>query len=102
LFSKRDGFPTDAAKAYSTMFVKSKAGTATCVFKDVAPGKYAVSVMHDEDRDGDLKTNMVGRPKEWWGVSNNAPAERFGPPKYEAATFPYTGAPKTVKVKLTL
>ena len=102
LFSKKDGFPSEADKAMSQMFVKSKAKKATCVFKDVKPGKYAVSVMHDADSDGELKTSMVGRPKEWWGVSNNVPAERFGPPKYEAATFSYTGAPKTVKVKLQL
>jgi uncharacterized protein (DUF2141 family) len=85
-----------------TMFVKSKAGKATCLFKDVKPGEYAISIIHDEDRDSELKTSMVGRPKEWWGVSNNTPPERFGPPRDEAATFHYTGAAKGVKVKLTL
>ena len=102
LYSKEDGFPTKPGKADATMFVKSKAGKATCEFKGVKPGKYAVSVMHDEDKDGELKTSMVGRPKEWWGVSNNVPPERFGPPKYEAATFSYTGDAKTIKVKLRL
>ena len=102
LFSKKDGFPSDADKADARMFVQSKAGKATCVFKNVKPGKYAVSVMHDADKDGELKTNIVGRPKEWWGVSNNVPPERFGPPKYEATTFSYTGEEKTVKIKLRL
>lgn len=102
LFSKEDGFPSKPGKADATMFVKSKAGKATCVFKSVKPGKYAVSVMHDEDKNGELKTSMVGRPKEWWGVSNNVPPERFGPPKYEAALFSYAGDPKTIKVKLRL
>ncbi len=102
LFSKEDGFPSKAEKADTRMFVKSKNGNAACVFKGVKPGKYAVSVMHDEDKDGELKTSMVGRPKEWWGVSNNIPAERFGPPKYEAATFSYTGPSKTIKIKLRL
>lgn len=102
LYSKEDGFPSKPEKAADRMFVKSKAGKATCVFKGVKPGKYAVSVMHDEDKDGELKTNMVGRPKEWWGVSNNVPPERFGPPKYEAASFSYGGEPKTIQVKLRL
>lgn len=102
LFAKKDGFPSKPDKASATLFVKQKAGKATCMFKDVEPGKYAVSVMHDADKDGELKTNIVGRPKEWWGVSNNVPPERFGPPKYEAATFAYTGDPKTIKVKLRL
>lgn len=102
LFSKKDGFPTKADKADARMFVKSKGGTATCTFKDLKPGKYAVSVMHDEDKNGELKTSMVGRPKEWWGVSNDVPAERFGPPKYEKALFDFAGAPKTIKIKLQL
>jgi uncharacterized protein (DUF2141 family) len=102
LYSKEEGFPSNPEKADSMMFVKSKGGKATCVFKGLKPGKYAVSVMHDEDKDGELKTSMVGRPKEWWGVSNNVPPERFGPPKYEAALFSYTGDPKTIKVRLRL
>jgi len=102
LFSKKDGFPMDPEKADMSLFVTQKAGKATCTFKNVKPGKYAVSVMHDEDKDGELNTSIVGRPKEWWGVSNNVPAERFGPPKYEAAAFDYSGASKMIKVKLTL
>ena len=102
LYSKPDGFPSEAEKADDRMFVKSKAGRATCVFKGVKPGKYAVSVMHDADKDGELKTNLVGRPKEWWGVSNNVPPERFGPPKFEAASFSYAGDAKTLGVKLRL
>ena len=102
LYSKEDGFPSKPEKAAAKVFVKSKAGKATCVFKGLEPGKYAVSVMHDEDKNGELKTSMVGRPKEWWGVSNNVPPERFGPPKYEAALFSYTGNPKTIKVRLRI
>jgi uncharacterized protein (DUF2141 family) len=102
VFSKKDGFPMKSDKADARMFVKSKGGKATCVFKDVKPGKYAVSVVHDEDKDGEIKTSMVGRPKEWWGVSNDVPAERFGPPKYEKALFNFPGAAKTIKIKLQL
>ena len=102
LYSKEDGFPTKAGKADVTMFVQPKAGKALCVFKGVKPGKYAVSVMHDENNDGKLETSMIGRPKEWWGVSNNAPPERFGPPKFEAALVSYAGDAETIKVKLRL
>lgn len=100
LFTKKEGFPIKAEKADATVFVKSKNGKATCAFKGIKVGKYAVAVMHDEDANGKLKTSIVGRPKEWWGVSNNVPAERFGPPKFEAALFGYDGTAKTIKVKL--
>ena len=102
LFASKEGFPTEAEKAKDQMFVKHDGKTATCTFKDVKPGTFAVSVMHDENKDGELETSFVGRPKEWWGVSNDVPAERFGPPKYEKATFKYAGAAKTIKVKLQL
>jgi uncharacterized protein (DUF2141 family) len=102
LFSKKAGFPSEPEEADARIFVQSKTGKATCVFKDVKPGKYAVSVMHDENKDGELETTFVGRPKEWWGVSNNVPPERFGPPKYEAAAFSYGGDSKTIQVKLRL
>jgi uncharacterized protein (DUF2141 family) len=36
-----------------------------------APGTYAVSVQHDADDDGKLKTNFIGMPKEGVGISNN-------------------------------
>jgi uncharacterized protein (DUF2141 family) len=102
LYSRKDGFPSDPKKAKKSVFVTPKSGRATCTFEGVTPGKYAVSVMHDENKDGELETSMVGRPKEWWGVSNNVPAERFGPPKYEAATFDFAGKAKTIQVKLRL
>ena len=102
LFASKDGFPSEANKAKAQMFVKHDGKTATCTFENVKVGTYAVSVMHDENKDGELETSMVGRPKEWWGVSNDVPAERFGPPKYEKATFSYAGTAKTIKVKLQL
>ena len=69
LYSKSDGFPSDSEKADRRMFVQHAGGKATCTFKGVKAGTYAVSVMHDEDKTAKLKTSIVGRPQEWWGVS---------------------------------
>ncbi|MEM7138146.1 MAG: DUF2141 domain-containing protein [Myxococcota bacterium] len=100
LFTKADGFPSDAKNAASMTFVKPKGRKATCVFKKVKPGTYAVSVLHDLDGDGELATSLVGRPKEPWGVSNDAPPQRFGPPEFKAASFSATGAAQTLRIKL--
>ena len=102
LYSKKDGFPSDSTKADARMMVQPAGKKATCVFKGVKAGSYAVSMMHDENKDEELETSIVGRPKEWWGVSNNVPAERFGPPKYEKAIFKFDGTTQTVKVKAQL
>ena len=73
---------------------------SSCKVRNVKPGEYAVAVMHDEDKNGELNTSMVGRPQEGWGVSKNAPARRFGPPKYEDAKLKYAGGQVTIDIKL--
>jgi len=100
LFSKEDGFPAEGEKADKRAWTQHKSDKATCKFINVKPGEYAVSVMHDEDKNGELNTSMVGRPQEGWGVSKNIPAKRFGPPEYQDAKFKYAGGQMTLDIKL--
>ena len=48
----------------------------------VAPGGYAVSLFHDQNRDNELNT-FLGIPREGFGFSRN-PTIRFGPPSFDA------------------
>jgi uncharacterized protein (DUF2141 family) len=100
IFSKEEGFPDEIEKADKQLLVKPKAKKATCTFVGWKPGTYAISVMHDIDMSGELNTSFVGKPKEPWGVSNDAPARRFGPPVYKDCKFKYGGGKKTLKIKL--
>ena len=45
--------------------------SAQCSFENVAPGTYAISVMHDENGNGKLDKSFIGIPTEGYGVSNN-------------------------------
>jgi uncharacterized protein (DUF2141 family) len=47
----------------------------------IAPGHYAVTLMHDENANHRLD-KMVGIPREGFGFSRN-PVVRFGPPRFE-------------------
>jgi uncharacterized protein (DUF2141 family) len=47
-------------------------------------------VIHDENRDGELATNWMGKPQEGYGFSNDAKGT-LGAPSFEAASFPYNG-----------
>ena len=38
---------------------------------DVPPGAYAVSTLHDENKNNKMDTNAFGFPKEGYGASNN-------------------------------
>ena len=76
------------------------AGSALSVdFKDVKPGTYAVSVIHDENKNNELDMRWLPwpKPKEGVGVSND-PENKAGPPKWEAAKFDVANAAVTVKV----
>ena len=72
LWSEKKGFPTcQKSPSASKQTVAITGSTMRLRFRNVAPGSYAVSVQHDEDGDGKLKTNFIGMPKEGVGISNN-------------------------------
>lgn len=91
LFEAPEGFPSEFLRfATNIMMVKVRATKATCDFADIAPGTYALAVIHDENRDGELATNVMGMPKEGYGFSNDAKGT-LGAPSFEAASFSYNG-----------
>ena len=57
----------------------------TIVFNDVAPGEYAISLLHDENGNGKADKTLF-LPKEGFGFSRDAKA-RFGPPRFSSAAF---------------
>ena len=68
----KPGFPTcQKSKNAIRQTLNISGGTMQVRFHGLTPGAYAVSVQHDEDGDGQLKTNFIGMPKEGVGISNN-------------------------------
>lgn len=55
----------------------------------LAPGDYALLVIHDENRNGRLD-KMLGLPREGFGFSRN-PALRMGPPHYQDVRIAIAG-----------
>ena len=49
------------------------------------PGRYAISLIHDENGNGKLDTTL-GIPREGFAFSRN-PKIRFGPPRFDEASF---------------
>ena len=52
--------------------IKSTGKDVTVVFENLQPGDYALSVIHDENDNGELDSNALGIPKEGFGFGNNA------------------------------
>lgn len=75
-----------------------------CIIKDnksfisipgLNQGKYAVRYYHDENMNGKMETNLVGKPTEGYGFSNNVTG-KFGPPPFEKWLFEVSGDTKLV------
>ena len=71
-------------------------GKCSIIINDVEKGEYAFTVFHDEDKNGELKTNWFRMPKEGIGKSGNQKAR----PSFENSKFTFSGGSKTFNVKL--
>ena len=89
LFSSDKGFPEDPNAAYKVARATPVNGTALLEFTNVPKGTYAIALFHDTNGDGELNTNMIGIPKEGYGVSNNV-KNLFSGPGYKQCTFQHT------------
>jgi uncharacterized protein (DUF2141 family) len=91
LFESPEGFPTEALRAVTNvMVIKVRQTQARCDFEDIPPGRYALAVFHDENRNGTLDTNCLGLPTEGYGFSNDVKGV-FGAPAFSAASVAYDG-----------
>ncbi|WJI15776.1 DUF2141 domain-containing protein [Pseudoxanthomonas winnipegensis] len=68
------------------------------VFHDLPAGRYAVQVMHDENGNGRLDTNIIGMPTEGYGFSNNPRVMRK--PTFDEAAFDLPDQGTAIVIKL--
>ena len=99
LFNSANGFPSEHTKAIKQAMIPISGSTVTYTFADLPAGSYAVTVMHDENKNNALDTNMFGIPEEGIGVSNNA-LSMFGPPSFKECAFSHNGNASTIEIKL--
>jgi uncharacterized protein (DUF2141 family) len=91
LFESSVGFPSEYLRyATNIMVIKVRDKQARCDFEDIAPGTYALAVVHDENMNGKLDTKWLGIPTEGYGFSNDAKA-LLSAPTFSAASFSYDG-----------
>lgn len=96
LFDKEETF---LEKPIEGKVVKATNGEVTVVFEGLAAGNYAISIIHDENDNGELDSNMMGIPKEGFAFGNNAMG-MFGPPDFDKAKIAVNG--QRVRQEITL
>ena len=97
LYHGADGFSSDPEKAYREAKFKIRDGKAVVTFADVPYGEYAIWIHHDEDEDGELKSNFIGMPKEGVGVSGPPPSFI---PTYKDARFELNAPEYALEISL--
>jgi uncharacterized protein (DUF2141 family) len=100
IYSSADGFPKKEDKALAHAKSSISDSHAVCEFSGLNAGTYAISVFHDENSNGKLDRNFIGIPREGVGASNNAKGH-FGPPKFEAAAFRFSGSRLELRITVT-
>lgn len=88
VYCSGSGFPTKAEQACRKRTAPIVDGRSETTIP-LPAGTYAITVIHDEDGDGELDTNFLGIPREGLGSSNN-PRGGFGPPDFEDAKVELT------------
>lgn len=85
IYTSEAGYPNDPVKAEKGLSSSITNGKATFYF-ELKSGKYAISVLHDENNNQKMDTNFLGLPKEGVGATNNATGF-MGPPSFKDASF---------------
>ncbi|TDK23735.1 DUF2141 domain-containing protein [Luteimonas aestuarii] len=88
----------DQAPPRQATRVAAVEGTTRVVFENVSPGTYGVMVLHDENDNGKLDTNIVGMPIEGYGFSNNPRVMRK--PTWAEARFELAADGATIAIAL--
>jgi uncharacterized protein (DUF2141 family) len=99
LYNKEEAFPKSPDKAVKIIYAPIRDKKAVVVFESLPPGEYAISVFHDENKNGKMDTNFFGVPKEGVGASNNARGH-LGPPHYKEAKFNFSGSIQSMSINL--
>jgi len=100
LFNVKEGFPTDNDKALKQVLIPLNDKKLSYTFRDISYGRYAVSIMHDENMNDKLDSNLFGIPKEGIGVSNNAKG-MLSAPKFVDASFMLEAPDFTTTIELS-
>lgn len=99
LYAAGGGFPDGIEKAWQTQSVIIESGHVHVLFTGVPYGEYALSALHDEDGDGQMKKSWLGQPLEGFGFSGQ-PEYNFGPPAFTDTAFVIASATRELVVRM--
>ena len=97
--TREDIFPKCIKDPGAHRTVVKANGTVEIRFTGVAPGNYAIALLHDENDNGKADRAMGMMPKEGYGFSRDAPV-KMAPPKFKDAVFAQGDGTKRMAIKM--
>lgn len=99
LTARPETFPDcDKDPAAKSAKITPAASTVELNFGEVPPGRYAISLFHDENGNGRLDKRLM-IPREGYGFSRDAPVV-LGPPSFAKAAFAVDGNGKYESIRM--
>jgi uncharacterized protein (DUF2141 family) len=98
LTARPDAFPDCQRDPRAIGRTVPAAEGATLDFGPVAPGRYAISLFHDENGNHRLDKHLM-IPREGYGFSRDAPV-RFSPPRFAQAAFAVDAGPARQTIRM--
>ncbi len=87
LYNKDGSIPDENYKnCYKILIGEIVNGTSTITFKNIPSGKYAVNILHDENKNGKIDKGII-LPKEGIGFSNYNSIGLKNRPNFSKASF---------------
>jgi uncharacterized protein (DUF2141 family) len=97
--TREDIFPKCIKDPAAHRTVVKANGTVEIRFTGVAPGNYAIALLHDENDNGKADRAMGMMPKEGYGFSRDAPV-KMAPPKFKDAVFAQGEGTRRMAIKM--
>lgn len=85
---------------YTAQVAGDTAGTVTLTFRNVAPGDYALMVMHDANDNDSFDMSPMGMPAEGFAFSNKG-RPLMGMPTFQGLKFTVTAEGATLTEPMT-
>jgi len=99
LYRSPEGWPYEPEFDFFLKKDSLRDGRLSYLVNNLKPGRYALSVLDDENNDGEMDY-FCGIPREGWGFCNNPPVLRLRPPRYEQCSFQAEGDSLTITVRM--
>ena len=98
LFNDPKNFPYSEG-IFSEKKIRIKNSRASCIFKNLKEGPYAIAAYHDKNDNDNFDQNILGIPEEDFGFSNGS-SFFFSPPSFDQSKFFIQGSKKSVIITL--